>query len=156
MQYKVFTVPIVGGDETTETLNKFLRANKIVKVDKELAVNGDMTYWTFCVQFLLPPLANTIGERKDKVDYKTVLDEKQFRTFSLLRKCRKTIADEDAIPAFAVFVDSELAEMTKLQDLNEKTIGAINGIGKQRVEKFVKRLLDRYNEENRKSDTSDS
>ncbi|MBQ8157400.1 MAG: hypothetical protein IJ081_00055 [Prevotella sp.] len=91
MQYKVFTIPIVGGDEMTEELNKFLRANKIVKVDKELAVNGDMTYWTFCVQYLLSSLANPIGERKDKVDYKNVLDEKQFTTFSLLRKCRKTI-----------------------------------------------------------------
>lgn len=156
MQYKIFTVPIVGGDEQTEDLNRFLRANKTVKVDKELAVSGDMTYWTFCVQYLLPPLTTPVGERKDKVDYKAVLDENQFRVFSLLRKCRKAIADEEAIPAFAVFIDSELAEMAKLPELGLKTMASINGVGKQRVDKFGQRMLDKINEENRKPDGTDS
>ena len=156
MQYKIFTIPIVGGDAQTEDLNRFLRANKTVKVDKELAVSGDMTYWTFCVQYLLPPLTTPVGERKDKVDYKTVLDENQFRVFSLLRKCRNAIADEEAIPAFAVFIDSELAEMAKLPELGLKTMASINGVGKQRVDKFGQRILDKINEENRKPDGTDS
>ncbi|MBQ9473831.1 MAG: HRDC domain-containing protein [Bacteroidales bacterium] len=156
MQYKIFTIPIVGGDDATENLNKFLRANKTVKVDKELAVSGDMTYWTFCVQYLLPPLQVPFGEKKDKVDYKAVLNEEQFKLFSLLRKCRKAIADEEAIPAFAVFIDSELAEMSKLRELNEKTIVSIDGIGKQRVDKFARRMLEKMYEENRKPDTTNS
>lgn len=156
MQYKIFTIPIVGGDAETENLNKFLRANKTVKVDKELAVSGDMTYWTFCVQYLLPPLTTPIGERKEKVDYKTILDEEQFKVFSLLRKCRKAIAEEEAIPAFAVFVDTELAEMSKLREINEKTIASIDGVGKQRVDKFAHRLMEKIREENREPDTANS
>lgn len=156
MQYKIFTIPIVGGDAETENLNKFLRANKTVKVDKELAVSGDMTYWTFCVQYLLPPLTTPVGERKDKVDYKTVLNEDQFKVFSLLRKCRKAIADEEAIPAFAVFVDSELAEMAKLQEINARAIASIGGIGKQRVDKFAQRMIEKMYEENGKSNMPNS
>lgn len=138
-----------------ENLNRFLRANKTVKVDKELVAGGDMTYWSFCVQYLLSPLSTPMGEKKDKVDYKTVLDENQFKLFTLLRKCRKTIADEEAIPAFAVFVDSELAEMTKLSEINEKTMASIEGIGKQRVEKFAQRMMKKMHEESGKSDTAD-
>ena len=156
MQYRIFTIPITGGETETEELNRFLRANKSVKVDKELVVSGDMVYWTFCVQYLIPPLTTPVGERKDKVDYKQVLDEKQFRVFSLLRKCRKAIADEDAIPAFAVFVDSELAEMSKMGELNEKTIASISGVGRQRVEKYAQRILKKINEESGKPDISNS
>lgn len=155
MQYKIFTIPVTGGEQEMENLNRFLRANKTVKVDKELVACGDMTYWSFCVQYLLSPLSTPMGEKKDKVDYKTVLDENQFKLFTLLRKCRKTIADEEAIPAFAVFVDSELAEMTKLSEINEKTMASIEGIGKQRVEKFAQRMMKKMHEESGKSDTAD-
>lgn len=104
MQYRIFTIPIIGGDVETDSLNKFLRTNKVVKVDKELVVNGESACWTFCVQYLLPPLTTPVGEKKEKIDYKNILDENQFKTFSLLRKIRKTIADVEAVPAFAVFV----------------------------------------------------
>lgn len=156
MQYKIFTIPILGNEIETEELNKFLRANKIVKVDKDLVSNGDMTYWSFCVQYLLPPPSAPAGEKKEKIDYKNVLDEEHFKLFSMLRKCRKAIAEEDAIPAFAVFLDSELAEMTKLDEISVKSLLKINGIGKQRAEKYAARLLEKIDEENRKSDTADS
>lgn len=156
MQYKIFTIPIIGADVETESLNKFLRANKVVKVDKELVTSGENAYWTFCVQYLLPPLTTPVGEKKEKTDYKNVLDENQFKIFSLLRKIRKTIADEEAVPAFAVFVYSELAEISKLDEINMRTIMSINGIGTQRVEKYGKKLIERFNEENGKSDTANS
>lgn len=35
MQYKIYTIPVIEGESETEGLNKLLRANKIVKVDKE-------------------------------------------------------------------------------------------------------------------------
>ena len=41
MQYKFFTVPVTHGEEDAEYLNKFLRSNKIVKVDKQLVPVGE-------------------------------------------------------------------------------------------------------------------
>ena len=61
MQYKIFAIPIVGSEPETENLNRFLRANKTVKVDKELVVHGETVYWTLCVQYLLPPLSTPVG-----------------------------------------------------------------------------------------------
>ncbi len=156
MQYKIYTVPIVGGDEETERLNRFLRANKIVKVDKEFVVLGESAGWSFCVQYLLPVPTSVAGDRKVKVDYKDVLSAEQFAVFSRLRKCRKAIADEDAIPAFAVFVDSELAEMSKLREITEKTMLEIDGVGEQRVRKFAGRIMEKMHETDGKPDTTDS
>ena len=146
MQYKFFTVPVTHGEEDAEYLNKFLRSNKIVKVDKQLVPVGEEVLWSFCVQYLLPPLQTPVGERKEKIDYKSVLDENAFEMFSRLRKCRKIISAEEAVPAFAVFVDAELAEMAKMPQLTEKGISEINGIGRQRAEKFGRKLIEKYNE----------
>lgn len=159
MQYRVFSIPVAGGEAEAEALNKFLRGNKVVKVDKELVECGDTPCWTFCVQYLPPQASGTFpaaGERREKIDYKEVLDEAQFRMFSLLRKCRKAIADEDGVPAFAVFIDAELAELSKHEHFDEKALASIGGVGKQRVEKYGKRMLERYNEESGTPDGGDS
>ena len=41
MQYAIFTVPAVSGQEEQENMNKFLRSHKIVKVDKEPVTYSD-------------------------------------------------------------------------------------------------------------------
>ncbi len=146
MQYKIYTIPVIEGESETEELNKLLRANKIVKVDKELVTIGDNVFWTFCVQYLLPPLSTPVGEKKERIDYRNVLDEQTFAVFAALRQCRKAIAEEDAVPAFAVFIDAELAEIAKLEEITEKGIASINGIGKQRAEKFGRRIIEKMNE----------
>ena len=38
MQYEIFTIPIVGGGEESERMNRFLRSHKVVQVDWELVV----------------------------------------------------------------------------------------------------------------------
>ena len=82
------------------------------------------------------------GERKEKVDYKNVLEAPVFEVFSKLRVLRKQIAENDAVPAFAVFTDAELASIAKLESITPKTLLTINGIGDKRVEKYGKLLCE--------------
>lgn len=149
MQVKIFTVPLFGGEETVEEMNKFLRGNKVVDVSKSLVQQGDVSYWSFCVTYLLgaPPKIQQIGERKEKVDYKQVLDEAEFVRFVMLRMVRKQLAEADAVPAFAVFTDAELAEMAKMQELSSKNLLSINGVGEKRVEKYGEPLCRLYVEQ---------
>lgn len=79
---------------------------------------------------------------KEKVDYKNVLDENTFAQFSKLREVRKKMAQDDAVPAYAVFTNEELAEIAKLEELNEKALLTINGIGEKRIEKYGKLLIE--------------
>jgi hypothetical protein len=45
------------------------------------------------------------------VDYKEVLNEADFAVFSRLRDLRKVIAEKEAVPAYAIFTNEQLAAM---------------------------------------------
>ena len=132
-------MPLFGGEEAVEDMNKFLRGNKVVDITKNLVQQGNVSYWSFCVTYLLgapPKVQQTQAERKEKVDYRQVLDEPTFARFAALRAIRKRLAEADAVPAFAVFTDAELAEIAKLDEITPKQMLAINGLGEKRVEKY--------------------
>lgn len=147
MQYEVFAVPVLGGEEAMERLNRFLRGHKVVQVDKELVRMGECAYWSFCITYLLSntpsgaPLFPSPAERKEKIDYKEVLDANHFKVFSQLRMIRKRIAEEDAVPAYAVFTDAELAALSRLDNLTEQEMLKVEGIGKKKVEKYGSSLV---------------
>ena len=142
MQFKIFTIPLFD-DGQIEDMNRFLRGNKAVNVDKQLVtLNGSGAYWSFCVQYIGNAVAANKEEfeRKGKVDYKNELSEAAFAVFSRLRIYRKKIAGDEAIPAYAVFTDAELAEIARLDEITEKNMHSINGIGSKKMEKYGKQL----------------
>ncbi len=148
MQVKIFIVPVFDADSATYDLNRFLRSQRILEVQQELVTTKHGACWCFCVKYVRGgDYAGKFGGRKEKVDYKQVLSKEEFEKFEKLRACRKQIAKNDAVPAYAVFIDAELAEMAKLEAITEERIRAIEGIGEKRVEKYGKLLVNMYNKE---------
>ena len=127
MQFKIFNIPVPGSEAEVEEMNRFLRGNRVVAVEKQLINVGN---------------TSATGERKEKVDYRNVLDAPTFEIFSKLRVLRKQIADNDAVPAYAVYTDAELAEIAKLEAITPQSLLTINGIGEKRVEKYGKILCE--------------
>lgn len=142
MPYKLFTFPIVTDNE--EDMNKFLRSNKIIDVEKHLITFNNNAYWTFCIQYVSINLTASSYEKKEKIDYKVVLSEANFKTFSQLRLIRKKLAEEDAVPAYAVFTDSELSDIAKLEEISEKNMLSIQGIGAKKIEKYGEALCEMW------------
>jgi superfamily II DNA helicase RecQ len=64
--------------------------------------------------------------------------------FSDLRELRKQIAANDAVPAYAVFTDEELAGIARLPELEAGKLISIKGIGDKKVQKYGKQLIDMY------------
>lgn len=125
-----------------EQMNRFLRGHKVVQVDKQLVALGDCAYWSFCVNYLVGRTPVSVaGEKREKVDYKNVLDGEHFKVFSRLRLFRKRIAEQDAVPAYAVFTDAELAILAQMDELTERTMLQIEGIGRKRMEKYGALLI---------------
>lgn len=134
MQIKVFTIPVIGGEKAEEEMNRFLRSCRLLKMDSELICEHDRNYWCFCVHYLV---GQTLREtKKEKIDYRQVLDENTFNRFAMLRKIRKQIAHEQAVPAYAIFTDKELAEVAKLEELTLKSLQTVTGIGQKKVERY--------------------
>lgn len=123
-----------GGEALTEEMNVFLRSKKVLQVESHLVSNAQGAFWCFCIKYL----DDTILADRDKikVDYKQVLDEVTFKRFSRLREIRKKVAQDEAIPAFAIFTDEELASLAKIEELTPSAMKTVKGIGDKKVEKF--------------------
>ncbi len=142
MQIKIFTIPIGDSGSAVQEMNAFLRGNKILEVENQLISNEHGAYWCFCVRYIESAYGSASGRRsKGKVDYKKVLDDARFQKFSKLREIRKKIAAEEGISAFIIFTDEELAELAKLEEITEKNMLGIKGIGEKKVQRFAKYFI---------------
>ncbi len=143
MQVKLFTIPITDDGNFLEEMNRFLRANKILEVENRLVSNERGASWCFCVKYL--PTAPAFQKTNNvKKDYKSELSEEIFKVFSKLREVRKEIAAEDAVPAYAVCTDQELAEIAALPEINEETLKSVRGFGEKKFEKYGQLFIQWY------------
>lgn len=65
------------------------------------------------------------------------MDEASFRRFTEMRQIRKQLAQEEGIPAYAIFTDEEMAELAKLEKRTSANMRKLKGIGPKKMEKFV-------------------
>lgn len=147
MQMKLFTIPLFDNEAELNEMNGFLRAQKVLTIDKQFVSVGENAYWSFCITYLQLSKQSTMAQnaqRQNKIDYKEVLDVATFAVFSTLRTIRKQIAENEAVPAYAVFTDSELAEIAKLENIDVAHLQSIQGIGQKKAEKYGQVLCDQY------------
>jgi len=157
MQFKLFVIPVTDSGESLDELNRFVRSHRILEESHELVAGKNGSVWHFCIKYLngiLPTKKYNSKGSKPKIDYREVLDEKTFKKFSKLREFRKQIATDEAIPAFAVFTDKELSEISKLSEYTESNINKIQGIGEKKTEKYGKRIIEMINKEIKKKEES--
>lgn len=147
MQIKIFTISVFDNDEMLREMNNFLATHKVVEVTQAFSENA---YWTFCVRYTLGAADNNgsltkgnVSSQK-KIDYKSVLSDEEFVRFSAMRSIRKKLADDDGIPAFAVFTDAELAGFSKLEELSVSSLTNISGVSKQRAQNYGEKLISMY------------
>ena len=148
MQIQLFSIPAAFSSQSAiDEMNKFMRANRIIDVEKHFVTGQDGAYWAFCIRYAegLISLA-PFNERKEKTDYKAVLDAVTFAKFEKLREIRKQISESDAVPAYAVFTDAELAEIAGLQEFTIPKMQLIKGIGIKKIEKYGESLLQLFKE----------
>jgi hypothetical protein len=51
MQLRFFTIPIQGGEEAAEELDRFLAAERILSVDRRFVEDGGASAWALCVSY---------------------------------------------------------------------------------------------------------
>lgn len=156
MQIQIFTVPFLGGEDVLGEMNKFLRSHRVAEIQKSFVATECGGSWTFCITYLDSVKVADSEIRKGKVDYRNVLNEKDFALFCEMRKTRKQIAEKEAIPPFAVFTDAELAEIAKLETITLSAMKSISGIGEKKIEKYGEYFLEIANETSGQPDEPDS
>ncbi|MEI6751738.1 MAG: HRDC domain-containing protein [Paludibacter sp.] len=155
MQIRIFNVAFTDNGESLAELNKFLAVQKVMEVEQHFFQNEKGACWCFCVRYISANINSfNTANSKQKVDYKELLNEKEFAVFSKLRECRKTIAASDAVPAYAVFTDEELAEMTRFPELELSKLIGIKGIGDKKVSKYGTQLIELFNTKPTENETT--
>jgi superfamily II DNA helicase RecQ len=139
MQIKIFTIPIFDAETENEVLNLFLRNKKIIQIEQFLVQQNQAAFWTFSVKYLENTPNTPVFAQK--TDFQQVLDEPTFARFSRLREIRKAISKEEAIPAYAIFTDEELANLAKLPELTAVSMKSVKGVGEKKIEKYADRFL---------------
>ncbi len=145
MQIKLFTIPAFDSEAPTEEMNKFIRSHRVLEIKQEFVSAENGAYWCFSIKYISGENKNYYSGKKEKTDYRKILDEKTFLIFEKLRAIRKEIAQNDAVPAYSVFIDKELVEITKLKEITIENIQKIKGIGEKKVEKYGKLFVEKYN-----------
>lgn len=144
MQFKLFTIPVFDNDSTISELNSFLRSHRVIECTAQLASHTSGTFWCFCVKYVESEKVDKPNAVGKKVDYKELLDERTFKVFTRLREIRKQIAATDAIPAYAVCTDQELASMAQLPEITKSGLLSVRGFGEKKFEKFGVRIIESW------------
>lgn len=137
MPFEFIQIPANGQGSAKEELNKLLRGGRIASVRKEFVANGEDSFWAFCIEFLDGALGTDKGRSVGpKVDYKEVLSAEDFAVFSKLRDMRKALSEKEAIPAYSIFTNEQLAAMVTGKVDTQAALAKIDGIGAARIEKY--------------------
>ena len=149
MQFRVFSIPVVGDPAAEDALNTFLRAHRAVSVRRELVQSEGSAYWSFCVEYVEgPPATPRDGESKrgeggrQRVDYQQVLSPPDFALFLQLRDLRKNLAAPDGVPVYAICTNEQLAAMARDRPDTLSKFKAIEGLGDAKAEKYGAAFLE--------------
>jgi superfamily II DNA helicase RecQ len=146
MQLRFFAVPVLGGEEIARELNQFLSTERVIMVERTLVADGSRSLWAVCVGYAdrgarTGPGSPASGSGQ-RVDYREVLSEGDFRVYVKLRDLRKELADRDGVPPYAVFTNEHLAAMVQQRVRSLAALERIPGIGAARVKKYGAAFLE--------------
>jgi superfamily II DNA helicase RecQ len=132
-QFRSFYISPFGEESVSDELNKFLKSNRIINVEKKLIDGERGTGWLFLVEYC--------GEIKTqssapKVDYKEVLSGAEFALFDKLRKLRKELADKQGYPVYTVFTNEQLAAIAKSAPDSLSGLSKIPGLGESKLKSY--------------------
>lgn len=142
MQIDFFYIPVVDNSQEVAELNKLLGSKKIIDVEKQFIADGKASFYSVAVRYI--ENSKPDEPKRSKVDYKEVLSPEVFQVYALLRDARSEIATTDGVPPYAVFNNAELAEIAELPELTLAAISKVKGVGKNKLEKYAKKMLEIY------------
>lgn len=140
MRYKFFYIPVQNPEGAEQELNKFCGSHCVATMEKHFVNDGQNSFWSICVSFIEPSNLQHLSKR-GKIDYREVLNEADFAVFAKLRSLRKTLAEKEGVPAYALFTNDQLAQMVTKRIITVSALQGIKGIGKSRVEKYGEKFL---------------
>ena len=80
--------------------------------------------------------ADTIKSAKRNYSVKTLISDDDAPVLSALKAKRRALAENAGVPAYIIFTDKTLVDMSQRRPLNLDEMSQINGVGTKKLEKF--------------------
>ncbi|HMQ59320.1 MAG TPA: HRDC domain-containing protein [Flavilitoribacter sp.] len=133
MQIKIFTLAF---DEETEgfpdeIISEFCLNKKVLRMETEFFRREGKPYWSVAVHYELV-LADTDKLRD--------LDDGQKLLFQRLKEWRKETGAKEGIPVYLIATNAQFIQMIRLKCRTLDSFKSIKGFGKQRTQKYGKRI----------------
>lgn len=98
MKYKFFYIPVIDSGVSAQELNSFCAGHRVLSIEKEFVSDGQNSFWSVCISYMEgnPPVP---GSGRTRVDYREVLNDKDFAVFAKLRTLRKSFSEKEGVPA---------------------------------------------------------
>jgi superfamily II DNA helicase RecQ len=141
MKLRFFRVRVQDPGQDAEELNTFLASHRVLSVERHFVSDGSSSAWAICVNYLSSGGRPAL-EKRGRVDYREVLPEAEFSLFAKLRSLRKSMAEKEGVPAYALFTNEQLAEMVRRRVKTQTALEKIEGVGPARSEKYGANFLD--------------
>lgn len=145
MQMAFYSIPARGDAGLQEDLNRFLRSHRVLTMHREFVGQGDNSFWALAVEFLEGPALSGPGparSSKERIDYKEVLSPPDFALFARLRDWRKTTAEKEGIPVYAILTNEQLAVIAAKRPASPAQLREIEGIGESKAGKYGEAVLE--------------
>ena len=158
MSLQFFTIRALAPEAEQETVNTFCAIQRVLKLERHFVPDGAQSFWAVCVEVADGPgplpdalkRADRRGAAKStagpapagRPDYKQLLSETDFNLFAALRQWRKTQAEADGVPLYAIFTNEQLAAIAQQRCDTPAALGGIEGVGPARVKRYGAAVLD--------------
>jgi len=139
---RFFTIPIQESTEAAGELNGFLSNHRVLTIERHFVTDGGNSVWAICVNYLGSADRPGAEKRGGRIDYRDVLNDADFAVFAKLRSLRKTLAEQDGVPAYALFTNEQLADMVRKKVTTIKAMEQISGVGPARTKKYGAAFLE--------------
>jgi len=143
MKIKFFTIPINAVESFEKEINAFLSTHEVVETEKHLMQSAGQAYWCIYVVYTDSKSYIYNDSSAPKIDYKSILTTPEFERFEKLRIIRKELSKDDAVSAFLIATNEEIAEIAKLENLTLAKLKKIKGFGEKKAEKYGKRIIEK-------------
>ncbi len=134
------------GEFDTTKFNEFLANNIVEKTDDHFFQIENNVYWTYAFHYecenYVSKKTQIIKKAEIKNDIFSGLTEKEKLLFQKLKLWRNEKAKSEGINSFIICHNTQLVEITKIMPDSLEKLKTINGIGKQKAEKYGKEILE--------------
>lgn len=140
MQLRFFSIPAVDPAAAEAELNHLLAAGRVAGVERQFVAAGAGSFWAVCFTVTAGPGALPAALKAGngrKVDYRELLSEADFAVFARLRALRKSVAEAEGVPPYAVFTNEQLAALIQRRVTSAAELAQVDGVGPARVERYA-------------------